>query len=120
MQGYIAGVWGVSSVVGPTLGGVFSEYVSWRWIFFVNIPIGLIAAAAIGLRFHERVERRRPSPRKKSKVSMISRTSPSASAYGLPISAVTSFASASALSSIRRPMWAIARPRIGAGIAAHS
>jgi MFS family permease len=49
----------VSSVVGPTLGGVFSEYLSWRWIFFVNIPLCLIAAAAIGLRFHERVGRRR-------------------------------------------------------------
>jgi EmrB/QacA subfamily drug resistance transporter len=59
VQGYIAAVWGVSSVVGPTLGGVFSEYLSWRWIFFVNIPLCLIAAAAIGLRFHERVGRRR-------------------------------------------------------------
>jgi MFS family permease len=60
VQGYIADVWGVSSVVGPTLGGVFSEYVSWRWIFFVNIPLCLVAAATIGLRFAERVERRRP------------------------------------------------------------
>jgi EmrB/QacA subfamily drug resistance transporter len=60
VQGYIASVWAVSSVVGPTLGGVFSEYVSWRWIFFVNIPLCLIAAATIGLRFSERVDRRRP------------------------------------------------------------
>jgi EmrB/QacA subfamily drug resistance transporter len=60
VQGYIASVWGVSSVVGPTLGGIFSEYASWRWIFFVNIPLCLIAAATIGLRFTERVERRRP------------------------------------------------------------
>jgi MFS family permease len=60
VQGYIAGVWAVSSVVGPTLGGVFSEYVSWRWIFLVNIPLCLVAAAAIGLRFSEQVQRRRP------------------------------------------------------------
>ncbi len=60
VQGYIASVWGISSVVGPTLGGVFSEYVSWRWIFWVNIPLCLIAAATIGLRFSERLERRRP------------------------------------------------------------
>jgi EmrB/QacA subfamily drug resistance transporter len=60
VQGYIASVWAVSSVVGPTLGGVFSQYVSWRWIFFVNIPLCLVAAAAIALRFHEQVDRRRP------------------------------------------------------------
>ncbi|MGQ7296891.1 MDR family MFS transporter [Quadrisphaera sp. KR29] len=59
VQGYIASVWGVSSVVGPTLGGVFSEYTSWRWIFFVNVPLCLVAAAAIGWRFHERAQRRR-------------------------------------------------------------
>ncbi|AGL18856.1 major facilitator superfamily protein [Actinoplanes sp. N902-109] len=59
VQGYIASVWGVSSVVGPTLGGVFSEWVSWRWIFFVNIPLCLIAALTIGRRFDERVERGR-------------------------------------------------------------
>src|SRR3954451_12486126 len=60
VQGYIASVWAVSSVGGPTLGGVFSEYVSWRWIFLVNIPLCLVAAAAIGLRFSEQVQRRRP------------------------------------------------------------
>src|SRR3954466_2441082 len=60
VQGYLASVWAISSVVGPTLGGVFSEYVSWRWIFFVNIPLCLVAAATIGLRFTERVDRRRP------------------------------------------------------------
>ncbi len=60
VQGYIASVWGVSAVVGPTLGGVLSEYASWRWIFFVNIPVCLLAAGTIAARFHERVERRRP------------------------------------------------------------
>jgi EmrB/QacA subfamily drug resistance transporter len=60
VQGYLASVWGISSVVGPTLGGVFSEYVSWRWIFFVNIPICLLAAWMINRRFHEDVARSRP------------------------------------------------------------
>ncbi|WP_328475224.1 MFS transporter [Actinoplanes sp. NBC_00393] len=60
VQGYVASVWGISSVVGPALGGIFSEYVSWRWIFLVNIPLCLAAAAMIGSRFHERVRRGRP------------------------------------------------------------
>src|SRR6476469_4833068 len=64
--------------------------------------------------------RRRPSPRKKSQVSTISWTSPSDSGYGLPISRVTRRASDSLFSSTRRPICWIARPRMGAGTAAHS
>ncbi|GAA0561211.1 MDR family MFS transporter [Paractinoplanes ferrugineus] len=60
VQGYVASVWGVASVVGPTLGGVFSEYATWRWIFFVNIPLCLLAAVMIVRNFHERVERGHP------------------------------------------------------------
>jgi EmrB/QacA subfamily drug resistance transporter len=56
VQGYIASVWGIASFIGPTLGGVFSDYVSWRWIFFVNIPLGLAAAWVLTRRFHEKVE----------------------------------------------------------------
>jgi EmrB/QacA subfamily drug resistance transporter len=60
VQGYMASVWAMSAVIGPTLGGVFSEYVSWRWIFFVNIPLCLLAAAMIMRRFTEQVQRSRP------------------------------------------------------------
>ena len=63
---------------------------------------------------------RRPSPRKKSQVSMISWTSPSASGYGLPSSRVTSRARASLLASTIRPIAATVRPRTGAGMSAHS
>jgi EmrB/QacA subfamily drug resistance transporter len=57
VQGYLASVWALASVVGPTLGGVFSDYVSWRWIFFVNLPIGAAAVWMLVRRFEERVER---------------------------------------------------------------
>lgn len=60
VQGYVASVWGIASVVGPTLGGVFSEYVNWRWIFFVNIPLCLLAAFMILRKFHEKFERGHP------------------------------------------------------------
>ena len=58
VQGYLASVWGVSSVVGPTLGGVFSQYLSWRWIFFVNLPLGAVAAWMLVRHFSEKVTRR--------------------------------------------------------------
>ena len=57
-QGYIASVWAMSSVVGPTLGGVFAELGLWRWIFFVNVPLCLLAGGLIVRNFHETVERR--------------------------------------------------------------
>ncbi len=58
VQGYLASVWGISAVLGPTLGGVFSQYLSWRWIFFVNLPLGAAAAAMLARHFHEQVTRR--------------------------------------------------------------
>jgi len=57
VQGYLASVWGISAVVGPSLGGVLSEWVSWRWIFFVNIPMCFLAAWMLVKKFHEQVER---------------------------------------------------------------
>jgi len=58
VQGYMASVWAISAVVGPTLGGLFSQYLSWRWIFFVNVPLCLIAATVLLRNFHENVVRR--------------------------------------------------------------
>lgn len=43
VQGYIASVWAISSVVGPALGGLFAQLDAWRWIFFVNVPLCLLA-----------------------------------------------------------------------------
>jgi EmrB/QacA subfamily drug resistance transporter len=42
-QGYMAGTWGVASVFGPILGGWMTDALSWRWIFWINLPIGILA-----------------------------------------------------------------------------
>lgn len=55
VQGYLASVWAISSVIGPALGGVFSEFLTWRWIFFVNIPLSILAIWMLARAFRERV-----------------------------------------------------------------
>ncbi|MGN6796924.1 MAG: MDR family MFS transporter [Gaiellaceae bacterium] len=59
VQGWISSVWGVSAIVGPTLGGFFAEYWTWRGIFWLNLPIGVGAAWLVQRHLHERVEPRR-------------------------------------------------------------
>lgn len=59
VQGYIGSVWAISSVVGPTLGGVFAQFDLWRAIFFVNVPLCLAAGLLLARGFSERIERRR-------------------------------------------------------------
>ncbi len=53
-QGYVASVWAMSAVIGPTLGGLFSDHLSWRGIFWINVPLGLLAAAVLWVRFDEK------------------------------------------------------------------
>jgi EmrB/QacA subfamily drug resistance transporter len=48
IQGLFSGLWGVASILGPIVGAVVTEKLSWRWVFYLNIPFGLAAAVVVG------------------------------------------------------------------------
>jgi EmrB/QacA subfamily drug resistance transporter len=58
-QGLFGAVFAFATVVGPLLGGLFVEHLSWRWIFYVNVPIGVVAVAVIAATLPARQERTR-------------------------------------------------------------
>ena len=58
ITGYTASVWGIASVLGPLMGGVLSQYASWRWIFYLNLPIGVVALYLVRRYLHETITRR--------------------------------------------------------------
>lgn len=61
MQGLFSGVWGVSSVFGPLVGGFITDQLSWRWVFLINLPVGIAAAAIIGFGLIEPKREGRPA-----------------------------------------------------------
>jgi EmrB/QacA subfamily drug resistance transporter len=61
MQAFFSGVWGLSSVVGPIVGGFITDQLSWRWVFYINVPFGILAAVIMHLALKEPKRRERPS-----------------------------------------------------------
>jgi multidrug resistance protein len=59
VQGLFSGVWAMSSIVGPARGGLIVDHFSWRWVFYINIPFGLLSAFLLILYFQEKVERKK-------------------------------------------------------------
>jgi EmrB/QacA subfamily drug resistance transporter len=59
-QGIFGGVFGLATVLGPLIGGFFVQHLSWRWIFYVNLPLALLALVVIALAFTAPAERRQP------------------------------------------------------------
>jgi EmrB/QacA subfamily drug resistance transporter len=61
MQALFSGVWGLASIVGPIIGGFLTDQLSWRWVFFINIPFGTLSVLIIGSslkepKFHQHPE----------------------------------------------------------------
>ena len=50
-QALFSGVWGVASIIGPLVGGYITDALSWRWVFYLNIPFALFCMAVIGIAF---------------------------------------------------------------------
>lgn len=61
MQALFSGVWGLASVIGPVVGGFITDRLSWRWVFYINLPVGLAAALILGLALKEPKPTRRPT-----------------------------------------------------------
>lgn len=61
IQGLFSGVWGLSSLVGPALGGLIVDHADWRWVFYINVPFGLLSILLIALFFKEQIEQKKHS-----------------------------------------------------------
>jgi EmrB/QacA subfamily drug resistance transporter len=58
MQGVFGAVWGVAGLIGPFLGGVIVHALSWRWIFYINVPFGIASAVILVFSLHENIAKK--------------------------------------------------------------
>lgn len=59
VQGYISGIWGIAGLLGPLTGGLIVDHLSWRWVFYLNLPFGLLALLLCGWFLRESPGQRR-------------------------------------------------------------
>jgi EmrB/QacA subfamily drug resistance transporter len=59
IQGYLSSVWGISAITGPAVGGLLVQYVSWHFVFWINIPLGILSLIGLSLFLHENVEKKK-------------------------------------------------------------
>ena len=53
MQGFMSALWAIASIFGPLIGGLVVEHLSWRWVFYINIPLGFVSIAFVWRNLHE-------------------------------------------------------------------
>jgi EmrB/QacA subfamily drug resistance transporter len=61
IQGFTGAVWGIAAMIGPLLGALLVRTLSWRWVFYVNVPFGLLAGTILFFAFHEKIEKKEHS-----------------------------------------------------------
>lgn len=59
IQGYLSSVWGISAITGPAIGGLLVQYVSWHYVFWINVPLGILSLAGLWFFLHENIEKKK-------------------------------------------------------------
>src|SRR5699024_2187069 len=57
IQGYLSSVWGISAILGPLIGAFFVDFLNWRYVFWMNIPLGLLSMAGILIFLKENIKK---------------------------------------------------------------